>query len=169
MPSFFLLRAVLTLVVLALVASTARATDETLYQTLDWEDLIPASARQEVVSGLVDHGTLTYDPAAQKGAPLVPELNGKAIRLAGFVVPLEGDEQGVTEFLLVPYMGACVHVPPPPSNQIVYVRTQAPLAFDLIYDALWVAGTIKAEPVQSELAEVGYQLDAHTFEVYQYQ
>jgi hypothetical protein len=166
--SFFRLSAAVMLLA-TLTTLPVSATDKSLYTTLEWQNLIPANAGQSVISGYVEHEQYTPDQLPQGSAPLVTELNDKPVRLAGFAVPLEGDDNGVTEFLLVPYMGACVHVPPPPSNQIVYVRTREPLAFDMIYDALWVAGVIKAAPISSELAEVGYQLEAHSFEVYQYE
>ncbi len=159
----------LTLLLGFLLSAPLLAVDATLYRTLEWQDLIPASASQAVISGFVEHGQYTPEQLPQGSAPLVTDLHDKPVRLAGFVVPLEGDDNGVTEFLLVPYMGACVHVPPPPSNQIVYVRAGEPLAFDLIYDAIWVAGVIKATPISSELAEVGYQMEAHGFEAYQYE
>lgn len=49
-------------------------------------------------------------------------LDGKVVRIAAFIVPLEDNMQESDEFLLVPYFGACVHTPPPPPNQMVYVK-----------------------------------------------
>ncbi|MBK8971795.1 MAG: DUF3299 domain-containing protein [Hahellaceae bacterium] len=146
---------------------TVIAEDKT-YEMLKWEQLIPASAKQSVVSGYVEHDQYTGGDAPQAGAPVVTALNGKDVKIAGFAVPLEGNDEGVTELLLVPFMGACVHVPPPPSNQIVYVKTQKPLSFDLIYDAFWVYGRLQASTFTSELAEAGYQLTADRFEAYVY-
>ena len=51
----------------------------------------------------------------------VPELAGQNLALPGFVLPLEYDGKKVTEFLLVPWVGACIHTPPPPPNQMVHV------------------------------------------------
>ncbi|WLQ12553.1 DUF3299 domain-containing protein [Hahella aquimaris] len=139
------------------------------FKTVQWQDLIPKSAQQKTVSGTVEHGQIAMEPQPQANAPIVPELNKQKVRIAGFAVPLEGDESGVTEFLLVPYMGACIHVPPPPSNQIVYVKAnKKPLPLDYLYDAFWVSGAISVETVSSELAESGYSMQADAFEPYQY-
>jgi hypothetical protein len=57
-----------------------------------------------------------------KAPPALAALDGKKVVIAAFIVPLEDDMQRADEFLLVPYFGACVHTPPPPPNQMVYVR-----------------------------------------------
>ena len=79
-----------------------------------------------------------------RAAPIVKELNGKYVKIPGYIVPLAVDfEKGTfSEFLLAPYFGACIHVPPPPSNQIVYVKTDKPLKQKWLDDAVWVTGTI---------------------------
>jgi hypothetical protein len=91
-------------------------------------------------------------------APLVHSLNNTLVKIPGFVVPLEGDSDSITEFLLVPYFGACVHVPPPPSNQIVYVRFSEGVPIDNLYDAVWVTGTLSTEGWKGDIASVGYSL-----------
>ncbi|MCF3998132.1 DUF3299 domain-containing protein, partial [Pseudomonas aeruginosa] len=95
-------------------------------------------------------------PAASQqspNAPVVKALDGIEAKLPGYIVPLEISEAGlVTEFLLVPYYGACIHVPPPPSNQIVYVKTAKGVQMDELYQPFWVEGTFKVENASSELA-----------------
>jgi hypothetical protein len=91
-------------------------------------------------------------------APIVADLNGKQVKIPGFVVPLEGDGEAITEFLLVPYFGACIHVPPPPPNQIVYVTFSTAVPIDNLYDAVWVTGTLSTEGWRGDLATVGYTL-----------
>ncbi|MGH8353536.1 MAG: DUF3299 domain-containing protein, partial [Pseudomonas sp.] len=94
-------------------------------------------------------------------AKTVPALNGKRLRLGGYPVPLESDAQGrSTLFFLVPYPGACIHVPPPPPNQIVLVRYPKGIALDDLYAPLWVSGTLRVEPVSNALADAAYALDA---------
>ena len=73
---------------------------------------------------------------------VVEELNGKSIRMPGYVLPIEFDGQKVTEFFLVPYVGACIHVPPPPPNQMVYVNSDVGIETKGLYDPVWVEGTI---------------------------
>lgn len=94
------------------------------------------------------------------------ELNGSQVRLPGFVVPLEGDENNVTEFLLVPYFGACIHVPPPPPNQIVYVKFKEGAPVHRLWDVIYVVGTLKTETINHELAETGYVIDGIRIEDY---
>lgn len=92
------------------------------------------------------------------------ELDGKRVRLAGFVAPV-GFEAEERHFLLVPELGACVHVPPPPPNQIVYVDSKE--VAPPIGDTVWVTGTLRAEPVATILADVGYRLEDIAVEPYQ--
>ncbi len=139
------------------------------YRTIEWKDLIPADSGQEARTGTVQHDQISPDLQLPADIPVVQELDQQKIKMAGFAVPLEGDDDGITEFLLVPYMGACIHVPPPPVNQIVYVKTKNPLPVDMIYDAFWVEGTLKVETVSSQYTDAGYSLSAEGFEEYQYQ
>lgn len=122
---------------------------------LYWEDLIPKDFVQPDAP-MVDHS----NPMAQLNphAPVVSELNGKKVKIPGFVVPLEGDDDALTEFLLVPYFGACIHVPPPPSNQIVYVTFKEGVPIDNLYDAVWVEGTLSTDGWEGDIASVGYTL-----------
>jgi hypothetical protein len=91
-------------------------------------------------------------------APIVADLHGKQVKIPGFVVPLEGDGEAINEFLLVPYFGACIHVPPPPPNQIVYVKFSTAVPIDNLYDAVWVTGTLSTTGWQGDIATVGYTL-----------
>ena len=101
-------------------------------------------------------------------------LNGKTVRMAGYLLPLEYSEQGETEFLLVPYVGACIHVPPPPANQIVFVRLAEKFKANDLYTAVWVTGAMKTKSSSKELTlidgstdvAVGYHIDGGTIEMY---
>ena len=94
------------------------------------------------------------------------ELNGSMVKIPGFVIPLEGDDKVITEFLLVPYFGACIHVPPPPANQIVYVKFAKPVPVDNLFDAVWVTGTLSTKGWSGEVATVGYSLQGIKIEPY---
>ncbi|BDX08145.1 DUF3299 domain-containing protein [Planctobacterium marinum] len=122
---------------------------------LYWEDLIPEGYVPSDALPEIDH----TNPMAQSNpnAPVRTDLNGKQVKIPGFVVPLEGDET-ITEFLLVPFFGACIHVPPPPSNQIVYVNFPEGANVDSLYDAVWVTGTLQTEGWTGDLATVGYNM-----------
>ncbi|MFO1185800.1 MAG: DUF3299 domain-containing protein [Bauldia sp.] len=95
------------------------------------------------------------------------ELDGREIRMAGFVAPLAFSGDKITSFLLVPYVGACIHVPPPPANQIVLVSKVAGFRpdNDLLYP-VWVTGRLRAEAVDTDLARVGYQIEGAVVEPY---
>nr|WP_244507276.1 DUF3299 domain-containing protein [Pseudomonas panipatensis] len=99
-------------------------------------------------------------PPVMYSTKTVAELAGKQIRLGGYPVPLANDAKGrVTEFFLVPYPGACIHVPPPPPNQIVLVRYPKGLKIGDIYNPLWVTGTLKVETVSNDMADAAYAMD----------
>lgn len=98
------------------------------------------------------------------------ELDGAKIRLAGFIVPLQTNGKGdLSEFFLVPYLGACIHVPPPPPNQLVYVRFAKGLKFepDDIYQAYRVEGTLHTQTVHNSLADAAYTLTGEAVRIYQ--
>lgn len=146
---------------------------------LTWSELIPPDAPAEVPNMTPLHdlsqisGTLSAEsaPAAKQdmpNAPVVKALDGKNIRLPGYIVPLEVNEEGrTTEFLLVPYFGACIHVPPPPSNQIVHVKSEVGVKLDELYQPYWIEGALQVKPSTSELADAGYQMEADKIYVYE--
>src|SRR5262245_40587702 len=97
-------------------------------------------------------------------APVVESLGGKRVHIGGYVVPLSFDATRVTDFLLVPFVGACIHVPPPPANQIIYVKIAHGLDVRGTFDPAWVTGTLKVTPAFTGLADAGYSLEAETVE-----
>ena len=101
-------------------------------------------------------------------APVRDDLEGATIKLPGFVVPVEGDAEQTTSFLLVPYYGACVHVPPPPANQTVYVLTQPGKGTRPgLFDVVWVTGTMSVKRTENDIAEAGYTLYATDITAYE--
>ncbi|RON58241.1 DUF3299 domain-containing protein [Pseudomonas frederiksbergensis] len=144
---------------------------------LTWSEMIPPDAPAEVPNMTPLHdlsqmsSTLESAPAAKQdlpNAPVVKSLDGKNIRLPGYIVPLEVSEEGrTTEFLLVPYFGACIHVPPPPSNQIVHVKSEVGVKLDELYQPYWIEGSLQVKASTSELADAGYQMEADKIYVYE--
>ncbi len=100
-------------------------------------------------------------------APANPALEGRAVRVPGYVVPLEGLRHGALEFLLVPYFGACIHTPPPPANQIIHVLVTKPVTRLRSMDAVWVRGTLSVVRRDSLAATSGYQLSAVAVDPYE--
>ena len=85
-------------------------------------------------------------------------LNNKKIKIAGYIAPIAFDGDNVTEFLLVPYRGACIHVPPPPANQIIYVKSASGLKAEEIWYPVWITGVLHANSVSTIVADVGYTI-----------
>ncbi|TMP18248.1 DUF3299 domain-containing protein [Pseudoalteromonas sp. S2893] len=126
-----------------------------------WEDLIPQGHVQIDTQAQANHeGSEQNWVQPELDAPVVEALNGQSVSLPGFVVPLEGDSEVITEFLLVPYFGACIHVPPPPPNQIVHVTVKGGVPIESLYDAIVVTGVISTETWSGEIAKVGYKMKA---------
>jgi uncharacterized protein len=98
--------------------------------------------------------------ATWDNAPTVAAMDGAAVKLPGYVVPLEEVKGELKEFLLVPYFGACVHTPPPPANQIIHVVAAQPFKGFRSMDAVWVSGTLKTVRQNSVMGMSGYRMDA---------
>lgn len=96
------------------------------------------------------------------------ELDGKTVKLAGYILPLDISGNKVTDFLLVPFVGACIHVPPPPPNQIVSATTTTTQPYELekIYEPVWITGELTVQSLSKELflsdgtsdIDVGYEM-----------
>lgn len=151
------------------------------YELLDWEDLVPPGfsgdaimARYqdrlaELPDGSPEANAIYEEMQAEYDASVVNEdLDGSKINLAGFVAPLSYEGEIITEFLLVPYFGACIHVPPPPPNQTILVSVDRAngLTIDESYGAVWVAGTLDATSTTTDLATASYSLVGATTGVY---
>lgn len=148
-------------------------------QVLEWEDLVPKDWNPNAL--LKDFDVDSIEDGTDKAkefetklkeiwdnAPARKDLENKIVKLPGFVVPLETDGKVITEFLLVPYQGACIHTPPPPANQTVYVKTGPTDAkIRHLFDTVWVTGKLTIEKVNSELAIAGYTLLASKVEPFE--
>ncbi|MFM9922469.1 DUF3299 domain-containing protein [Variovorax sp. H27-G14] len=137
---------------------------------LQWEALVPTSwdptkrYRNISLEALRDNDPraiqmLDEMRAVWDNAPVNVALDGKPAKLAGFVVPLDASPDGIREFLLVPYFGACIHTPPPPANQIVHVIAPAPVKGLHAMDTVYVTGTLKAARYTSaDMGVSGYEI-----------
>lgn len=95
------------------------------------------------------------------------EFNNRDIRIAGYVVPLEFDsEQLVTQALMVPWFGACIHLPPPPPNQVILLNAPQGIEMGELYDAYWLSGRLQTNVRESELGTSSYEMDVASFELY---
>jgi uncharacterized protein len=98
-------------------------------------------------------------------APVNSEMNGIEVKIPGFIVPLEESQGEITEFLLVPYFGACIHTPPPPANQVLHVLPRQAAKFRSM-DTVWVTGRLRTVRDESMMGVSGYQLAAESVSRY---
>lgn len=156
-------------------AGTARAAPA----PITWDDLIPSDWQpmqsfQDMLHlfELPDSDLRVqqlYDKMRQvwDEAPTVPALAGRSVRLPGYVVPLESGKDGLREFLLVPYFGACIHTPPPPANQIIHVRSDTPVKGIKTMDAVWVSGVLDIDRRDNtDMGISGYAMSAQKIRKY---
>ncbi|MCP3974049.1 MAG: DUF3299 domain-containing protein [bacterium] len=155
--------------------------DSTEFAEIQWEELTPPGfSGDEVYDRYADRLAAVDDYSEEadaiyaemqaefEDAPVNAELDGKKIRLAGFVTPFNFDDELITEFLLVPYFGACIHVPPPPSNQTILVTLDEGqgMPFNDAWGAVWVTGTLSATSTDTGLATAGYSISGAQSGVY---
>lgn len=157
-------------------AQTQRVKKSGKYTEISWEQLIPATWDPAKIFNKFNFDQLEDDdPKAEAAlkelqklwseAPANPALKGKLVKILGYVAPLDflgGDE--LAEFLLVPYFGACIHVPPPPANQIIHVTLAKPRGGIQVMDTVWVYGRLEIEKTENDLADSGYSMKADAIE-----
>jgi hypothetical protein len=143
------------------------------YKEVEWDELMPEGWRKKVILELTRmrrYGSLTDgDPRADEAyarlkktwdaAPPTKTYIGKPIRIAGYVVPLDAERMQSSEFLLVPYFGACIHSPPPPANQIILIKPPKGSRLRTM-DAIWVEGILAEGKTSSEVGTSTYILTA---------
>ncbi len=154
------------------------------FRSIEWDALIPPGFSSEEILARYEDRLKAAEPGSPEldalyaemqaeydDASLNPQLDSEDIQLAGFVAPLTFDGDDITEFLLVPYFGACIHVPPPPANQTVMVTLPEgeSISLEESWGAVWVAGKMIASPTNTDLATAGYSISGAQFGVYQAQ
>jgi hypothetical protein len=162
------------LVILAASSPAKGVEDKGPATDLTWDKLVPVDSTLSFIlkkynvtaaevlimkySDPEDRKILDEVQATYHQSPVVQELDGKRVRISGYVFPLQTSNI-TTEFLLVPYFGACIHVPPPPANQIIYVRTKKGIA-NQMYLPVQVTGILKTEEISRDFTESGYSMEA---------
>ncbi|MEQ8404058.1 MAG: DUF3299 domain-containing protein [Oceanicaulis sp.] len=154
------------------LAQTGPSSQEFL--DLAWSDLLPeGEARriaelqqmQAVASG-IDHFGVERMPQIQT-FNTVDALDGERVRIGGYVLPFDFNGGEISRFLLVPYVGACIHVPPPPPNQLVYVTTSEPIEIDGLWDPVYAEGIMRTKRQDNELGDTAYTLELDTLRPYE--
>ena len=147
------------------------------YREVSWDDLTPKDWDPLKQFREMNFGALSdSDPKAiamlqrmretWDNAPTNVALDGQNVRIPGFLVPLDETKDGLTQFLLVPYFGACIHTPPPPSNQIIEVRPKQPVKGFRPMDTVWISGTLRTLRSETYMGTSSYRMDALRVEPY---
>ena len=160
------------------------------HMTIQWADLLPqdevdilanppsyisdiedGSPEDQIGSQVYNSIALEMEDRYQQAlvsTRIKPEMDGRAVRIPGFIVPLEFDgEQIITEFFLVPYFGACLHMPPPAPNQIIHVKYEKGLELEALYYPFWISGVLTASLVENDMATAAYAIKMDSYEAYQ--
>jgi hypothetical protein len=160
--------------------------------TAEWSDLIPEEELLVLLNppeylNEIDDGSLEdYIPDKLKNthqgdlsalssyeqalvsSNTIAALHGVTVRIPGFVVPLEINEQQViTRFFVVPYFGACIHLPPPAPNQMIHVETKQGIELESIYEPIWISGKLSTTLIEDNIATSAYSMDVYAIERYE--
>lgn len=159
------------------------------YRTIEWPDLMPKDdldaimnppsyldeiadgSVEDQISNQVQSAIATADDSRYQQAlastRVVAEFNNQSVRIPAFIVPLEFDgEQTITRFFLVPFFGACIHVPPPPPNQIIYASYPKGFKLDALYDPFWITGILKTSLTENDTATSAYSMVVDNIQPY---
>lgn len=135
---------------------------------LAWSDLLPEGQDTipPTLQGLIEHDQAPLASQQPQSSGIRTDWNGQVVRLPGFIVPIDYSGTGVTAFILVPFVGACVHVPPPPANQLVFVTTSKPYESTDLFEPVNVIGMFGVASMSTQLADIAYALSADYIEPY---
>ena len=176
--------------ILIVSSAPAVSADAQSYEDIDWTELMPAedlsallnrpaflddiadgSAQDSLDSfqqrQLEDEQAQQYQ-AALSSTRVIQGFDGKAIRIPGFIVPLaQNEDKEVTRFFIVPYFGACLHMPPPPPNQILYVESEQGITLENLYDPYWFEGIVSIEQKVDAMGTSAYSLSLDNYALYE--
>lgn len=165
---------------LAAAGAAANALQMRGVSEIGWEELLPEGEEERLAQMYQQQMSMLYSSPIAEGSAAdtmvqigtfntVKELNETKVRIPGYTVPFEfGSNAEITEFLLVPYYGACLHAPPPPPNQTIFVMTDEPIKLKDLAQAVWIEGTIYTQTQESDLADAAYTIKMDVVETYEY-
>ena len=165
------------------------AEEKGAFTTVEWADLIPpkvleillnppsyiaeiedGSAEDQITSQMKNTLAEEEEDAYRRAlasTDVNPSMDGQKIRIPGFVVPLEFDEeQTISQFFLVPYFGACLHMPPPPPNQIILVDAPEGVQMSALYEPFWLEGEVSTVVTENDMAKSAYAMQLHKLSPY---
>ena len=179
----------LVFVIVGNVSAQEISSDTSKFRTIEWTELIPAddleallnppeyiadvedgSPEDKISSQIKNTIAAATDDRYQQAlasAHTISEMDGQVVRIPGFVVPLEfSDEMVITEFFIVPFFGACLHVPPPPPNQVIHVKYDQGFKLEELYQPFWFSGVLKTSFIENDTATSAYRLDVKHVDLY---
>lgn len=139
------------------------------------DDMVRRLERQGLdVEALLDKVRDFEAEIIRRGDMLEQSLDGKTIRMPGYALPVAHQGRKVSRFLLVPYVGACIHVPPPPLNQTVFVSAREPFEMEELFMPFWITGEMSVKRVSEKVdvydgqiqVDAGYVIDASSITPY---
>jgi hypothetical protein len=159
------------------------------FKSIEWIDLIPkndldallnppdyiaeikdGSIEDQMESQIQNAISAANDDSYQQALVsinVIPEMDKQAVKIPGFIVPLEfNEDETVTQFFLVPYFGACIHQPPPPPNQIIFVNYPKGLVLESLYNPFWISGVLSTSVIQNDMATAAYTMEVLHYEIY---
>ncbi|WP_136809022.1 DUF3299 domain-containing protein [Desulfosediminicola flagellatus] len=157
-----------------MIASGIEISPETMQELAEIEAILTRDGID--IDGLLARRGKIRELRKKRAGAVVTNLDGASVKMPGYVLPLEYSDHKITEFLLVPWVGACIHTPPPPPNQIVHVVLDKGNAFESRsrYEPVWVAGEMMTQNTTKNLflkdgsndINVNYKLQATLVEKY---
>ena len=168
----------------------AQNVDASEYQEIEWTQLMPQEdlaallnppdylagiedgSQEDSVEAFKDkefdnEGTNRFQQALVS-TQVVKSFENKRIRIPGFIVPLQTNgAQKITEFFIVPYFGACIHMPPPPPNQIIHVKVDHDIELESLYDPFWFEGTLAIDTTENAMGTAAYRLKLASVQPYE--
>lgn len=139
------------------------------FREIDWLELMPpeeVEALERMVESIDHSGMGSMEQFGSDAT--VAAMDGARGKMVGYIVPISiSPRNEIIEFFLVPYFGACIHVPPPPPNQIIHVRPERPMPMIEIWDPYWVEGTVRIRKIENTMAKASYAIDAVNVVPYQ--
>lgn len=161
------------------------------YQEIEWDELIPKTDLDallappeyiaDIEDGSIEDQMLNNNQSAMYAEQraennyeralvstnIIEAMDGKHIEIPGFIVPVEFDgAQIVTSFFLVPYFGACLHMPPPPPNQIIYIEIEDGFLLEELYDPVVVSGKLSVALFEDQIATSAYSMTLDKIRMY---
>jgi len=161
---------------------TADAEPPPGYVSVEWDQLVaPGFSSDDIWARYADQleavewgspeANAIYDQMQAESldaASINTEMDGQKVQMVGFVAPLSYETDVITEFLLVPFFGACIHVPPPPANQTIMVTLDEGMSLDDSYGMVLVTGTMSLDMVETGIGTASYSLTNGAYRVASY-